>query len=104
MSDDLVKRLRDGCSCICQCEKEECKAYSECRDADDAADRIEELEVKLAKAVEVATNAINNIDALNTLAPVENEQRWRASDLIDQEVISARTTLAKLTGGKDDNS
>ena len=49
MSDNLVKRLRATCSC--NIDNTPCLAEEECRVAQDAADRIEELEAKLAKAV-----------------------------------------------------
>lgn len=45
MSDDLVKRLRDGCSC--NFPDNPCAAEDECRDAFEAADRIEKLEAAL---------------------------------------------------------
>ena len=50
MSDDLVKRLRATCNC--NIESTPCMAEEECRVAQDAADRIDELEAKLAKAVD----------------------------------------------------
>jgi hypothetical protein len=42
MTDDLVKRLREGCGC--EFVNDECEAKDECRDAFEAADRIDELE------------------------------------------------------------
>jgi len=42
MSDDLVKRLRATCSC--NIDNTPCLAEEECRVAQEAADRIEELE------------------------------------------------------------
>ena len=52
MSDDLVKRLRDGCSC--NIDSTPCMAEEECRDAYTAADRIEELDQACAKWAEVS--------------------------------------------------
>jgi hypothetical protein len=55
MSNDLVKRLREGCGC--EFVNDECEAKDECRDAFEAADRIETLETALRKchdALEVA--------------------------------------------------
>ena len=48
MSDDLVKRLRATCSC--NIDNTPCLAEEECRVAQEAADRIEELEGKLRKS------------------------------------------------------
>lgn len=45
--EDLVKRLRDGCSC--NIDTSPCAAEEECRDAYAAADRIEGLEADLRK-------------------------------------------------------
>lgn len=49
MTDDLVKRLRDGCSC--NFPDNPCLAEEECRDAFEAADRIEALEAALREIV-----------------------------------------------------
>jgi hypothetical protein len=45
MTDDLVKRLRNNCSC--NFESTPCGAEEECRNAFEAADRIEQLEAAL---------------------------------------------------------
>jgi hypothetical protein len=45
MTDDLVKRLRNNCSC--NFESTPCGAEEECRNAFEAADRIETLEAAL---------------------------------------------------------
>jgi len=45
MNNDLVKRLREGCGC--EFVNDECEAKDECRDAFEAADRIEALEKAL---------------------------------------------------------
>ena len=47
MSDDLVKRLRATCSC--NIDNTPCLAEEECRVAQEAADRIEELEAEVAR-------------------------------------------------------
>jgi len=62
MSDDLVKRLRED-----QPVTQDMTSTLQCALQDAAADRIEELEAKLAKAVELAlTKAAVN---LRTYAP-----------------------------------
>ena len=73
MSDDLVKRLRSGLS-----------------DFDDwgaAADRIEELEAKLAKAACFITD-------------IEAGPSWGESlpSWVNNRMLKARTTLAELKG------
>ena len=73
MSDDLVKRLRDPAFGT---ETTERNLMSK------AADRIEELEAKLAKAVEVAEKSI----------------KWLR--LYGADVHREAATLAELTGGK----
>jgi len=99
MSDDLVKRLRATCSC--NIDNTPCLAEEECRVAQEAADRIEELEnackewadvsqsnyqrakaaeAKLAKAVDVAEKAI----------------RWLR--IYGADVHMEATTLAELKG------
>ena len=45
MSDDLVKRLRDNCTC--NFPDTPCGAEEECRNAFEGADRIEQLEAAL---------------------------------------------------------
>jgi len=45
MSDDLVKRLRNNCSC--NFLSTPCGAEEECRNAFEAADRIEKLEAAM---------------------------------------------------------
>ena len=75
MSDDLVKRLRDP---------EFGTETTERNLMDSAADRIEELEARLAKAVDVLVQIAGR------------------KDFADDPWIIARTTLAELTGGNDD--
>ena len=72
MSDDLVKRLREG------------DEFERAMSAERAADRIEELEAKLAKAVA----ALDKIKRIDNLVGV---------------FAACERTLAKLTnGGKND--
>ena len=52
MSDDLVKRLRNNCSC--NFESTPCGAEEECRNAFEAADRIEKLEAALREVSSVS--------------------------------------------------
>ena len=81
MSDDLVKRLLD---CEFMGMPDNRLDYST---ATEAAARIEELEAKLAKAVE----------ALEKLARLGNGDRYGNSD----GNTIARTTLAELKGDPD---
>jgi hypothetical protein len=80
-------------------------AEEECRDAYAAADRIETLEAKLAKAVD----ALEHIAAVASI-PVHTGENginfkkmyegWRK--IATARIDIARATLAELTGGKDD--
>ena len=79
MSDDLVKRLRED-----QPVTQDMASTMQCALQDEAADRIEELEDKLAKAVEVAEKSI----------------KWLR--LYGADVHREAATLAELTGGKDE--
>jgi len=56
MSDDLVKRLR--VTCICDIYNTPCLAEEECRAAQEAADRIEELEAKLSESEALLAKAV----------------------------------------------
>ena len=76
MSDDLVKRLRAG------------DHFEKVMSARQAADRIDELEAKLEKAVET-------LKRYGGVMPV-------AFTPIQDGGYKARATLAELTGGKDD--
>ena len=78
MSDDLVKRLRDLGD----------HAPFEPHMHHTAADRIEELEAKLAKALEGLEDICGNGNAAG-----------RNPQLMSDK---ARITLAELTGGKDE--
>ena len=72
MTDDLKTRLRS------------LDHFERVMSAEQAADRIEELEAKLAKAVEVAEKSI----------------KWLR--LYGADVHREAATLAELTGGKDE--
>ena len=92
MSDDLVQRLRDHIAVVIDNRGHVFEAETLC---DEAADRIEELEAKLAKAVkalELADRAImervSDLDMIK-IASVFNHMR------------TIRTTLAELKGGTD---
>jgi hypothetical protein len=50
MTDDLVKRLRNNCSC--NFSSTPCGAEEECRNAFEGADRIEKLEAALGKIMD----------------------------------------------------
>ena len=76
MNDDLVKRLRED-----QPVTQDMTSTLQCALQDAAADRIEELEAKLARALE-------------GLDKIQSGYYGRAAAI-------ARTTLAELTGGKD---
>ena len=71
-----------------------------CHIIEQMAARIEELEAELAKAVEALgvladdTNWFDAIEEDGTLSPA-----WRGTGTPDE---IARTTLAELTGGKDE--
>ena len=85
MSDDLVKRLRGWAKDI---QEGSTAIWAMDQDLKEAADRIEELEAKLAKAVE----------GFEELARLGNGDRYGNSfgNLIAQRYI------AELTGGKDE--
>jgi hypothetical protein len=82
MSDDLVERLREE-----QPVTQDMESTFKCALQDEAADRIEELEAKLAKAVE----------GLEELARLGNGDRYGNS----YGNMIAREYLAELTGGKN---
>ena len=50
MTDDLVKRLRDNCTC--NFPDTPCGAEEECRNAFEGADRIEKLEAALRRLID----------------------------------------------------
>lgn len=82
MSDDLVKRLRHPVSAM----------RPAISDGRDAADRIEELEAKLAKAVEALKfhNAAVEL-CIGEVTPAMKDAHKHT-----------KRTLAELTGGKDE--
>ena len=84
---DLVKRLRNNCSC--NFPDTPCGAEEECRNAFDAADRIEKLEAALAKVAE------------------GYETEWSTSSVTNMldiaQILSERIVIArKALEGKDD--
>ena len=96
MSDDLVKRLRDLGD----------HASFTPHMHHEAADRIEELEAKLARAVGVATLALDAVHEVQTYEQpddpyTENALTMCELDAFDFDVEAARITIAELTGGKD---
>ena len=89
MSDELVKRLREIDT------GQRGWGY-----AKHAADRIEELEAKLAKAVTRLQHIAAN-KTTDELTVIE----WDTYDtftILDACISEARTTLAELKGGKDE--
>jgi hypothetical protein len=72
---------------------------------DQMADRIEELEAKLAVAVEIANSAVNALDEIQNYEQpndpwAENALTMGELDAFDFSVFDARTTLAELKGDK----
>ena len=90
MSDNLVKRLRDCANGIGDF-KNDLGDFGLC---DTAADRIEELEAKLAKAVEALTQLVIEYDEVD-LAYDEPKSMTAAYNV-------ASGTLAELKGETDD--
>jgi len=91
MSDDLVKQLRED-----QPVTQDMGSTMQCSLQDAAADRIEELEAKLAKAVEglkLADKAI--MDVVNSLDLAGVASVFNAMSTI-------RTTLAELNKERSD--
>ena len=87
MSDDLVKRLRGWAKDI---QEGSTAIWAMDQDLKEAADRIEELEAKLVKAVEALELLHDNV-----------VQAWPSVAYLGP-VANASTTLAELTGGKDE--
>ena len=85
MSDDLVKRLRED-----QPVTQDMGSTMQCALQDAAADRIEELEAKLAKAVEALGTALSEMVDYADTHPAWSEI-WEARE-------AARITLAELKG------
>ena len=116
MSDDLVKRLRASLSMLAQEEAadriEELEAENKrlrlevayANDTTDAAiERIKELEAKLSKSEALLEKAI---EALVRIAGTPSEMIWGVDSEVREAMngmeIIAETTLAKLTGGRDE--
>ena len=89
MSDELVKRLRED-----QPVTQDMVSTMQCALQDAAADRIEELEANLAKAVEVMREAIRLSEQPHY------GDRGDALDHCFDAIDVLRTTLAELTGEK----
>jgi hypothetical protein len=88
MSDDLVKRLRGGLAI-----------------GEEAADRIEELEAKLAKAVGAAVDTAASLAAAISLLEKGGKKAAPSNKMFDQMMADyryslerTRTTLAELKG------
>ena len=98
MSDDLVRRLRDTPNWMregFQDWKDNMRTYD--RAPFEAADRIKELEAKLAKAVELVERAFNEGvgEGMNDVLRQSGGKTWYDS--------RSRKRLAELTGGKDED-
>ena len=96
MTEDLVKRLRDGCSC--NIDTSPCAAEEECRDAYAAADRIEELSNCVAVLkVEIRKMALDYLAAQGQAS--ENFQMYVDAN---EARIDAETSLAKAVEALDE--
>jgi len=73
MSDDLVKRLRNNCSC--NFSSTPCGAEEECRNAFEGADRIETLEAALRDIIEQGDDDF----------PSPKDMIWTARKALDAE-------------------
>jgi hypothetical protein len=89
MTDDLAKRLRDH---IAVSFDDRGHVFEDEVLCDDAADRIEELEAKLAKAMDVIDWALICWD----------DHQEHGYNMQGDWVSDARATIAELTGGKDE--
>jgi hypothetical protein len=76
------------CMCGCIYEEPECPRCNKITDKD----RIEELEAKLAKAVEALDNVVVEYDLFRKY------EYERGLSSLDDEIEDARTTLAELKG------
>ena len=97
MSDELVKRLRED-----QPVTQDMGSTMQCALQDAAADRIEALEVNLAKA-------IGDLGRLSRAEVFGDGGAWGmrlSEDALGREILArmkfARTTLAELTGDKNE--
>jgi hypothetical protein len=71
MTDDLVKRLRDNCSC--NFPDTPCGAEEQCRNAFEAADRIEKLEVALREVLSLGEWGVNPLARTVILEALESK-------------------------------
>ena len=97
MSDDLVKRLRATCNC--NFDNTPCLAEEECRVAQEAADRIEQL---VATCEELEANLRKCVGALGDIS--NGEPEWPDDPLkeLDWCRNRATTTLAELKAQDDE--
>ena len=105
MSDDLVKRLRDGVVCVDSDAAGVSGVISEFKtDAlcYEAADMIEELEAKLAKAVEALVRIAHASDIYSVEANAEDQGADTLAYAHKSICNLARTTLAELEGQDDE--
>lgn len=101
MSDDLVKRARGYGDDPQDVSLGEWAEWSH-----KWADRIEELEAKLAKATELANSAVNALDEIQNYEQpddpwAENALTMGELDAFDFNVLDARTTLAEMKGDEN---
>jgi chromosome segregation ATPase len=93
MSDDLVKRLRED-----QPVTQDMGSTMQCALQDAAANRIEKLEAKLAKAVEERDEALNQLDSARHSVDVLEKRVKTFCDgwgVADKGRIEAETKLAE---------
>ena len=95
MSDDLVRRLRDRR--VCSLAQNSCRNDWAC---EQAADRIEELEAKLAKAVDV--DLIEQAVDVELIEQAVSDVLYDGGSYRDAAEYVARTILAELKGQDDD--
>ena len=100
--EDLIKILRNG---VCQDQYDEIEVYETEQLMCKAADRIEELEAKLAKAVAGRDEALNQLDSARQSVDVLEK---RVANLLcgydehRKPFVTFRTTLAELKGQDDE--
>jgi hypothetical protein len=71
MTDDLVRRLWNNCSC--NFESTPCGAEEECRNAFEAADRIEKLEAALREILSLGSWGVNPLARTIALEALEDK-------------------------------
>jgi hypothetical protein len=105
---DLTRKLADTAIDYKQrCEDIDAAFTNLHREYDRRGDRIEELEAKLAKAAEALQWFIDNDDTNEGDEPMPDRggRTWNEINAYWVEGLNnGRTTLAELTGGKDDNN